>query len=74
MEISSLVAEFLHAGRQGDGRDRASMRLISHEREICDFENHEFSFCTDIIIPYSVIVWFNLYTAFCKLPFLCWIF
>ena len=24
-------------------------------------------FCTDIVKPYSVIIWFNLYAAFCKL-------
>ena len=26
-----------------------------------------FVFCTDIVKPYSVIIWFNLYEAFCKL-------
>jgi hypothetical protein len=56
MEISSLVAEFLHAGEQKDRRYIAKIRLIRHEREICDFENHKFLFSTDTVIPHSVII------------------
>jgi hypothetical protein len=54
MEFSSLVAEFFHEGvqtdRHTDRRDKANLRLICHEREICDFGNYEILFCIDVEI------------------------
>jgi hypothetical protein len=33
----------------------------------CPLNATDFVFCTDIVKPYSVIISFHLYTAFCRL-------